>query len=246
MEIAARAGGSGCKLDHDTIVCGFDFSLSPFYLSNVCCRYSETVDPMELADVLGIDYCTYEYTPRPMIWPKDDAPVIVRENGRTELRPMRWGLIPHWADDKKIGRKLINARVETAAQKPAFREAWKSRRCLIPATGFYEWNRTKDPTGCGQAYHFTNPTRPLFCFAGLWERWHRPPVKQPELFEDPSVTIAPNLETFTLLTTEPNETVKNYHDRMPMILDKCVKNWFEEKNIRGSDFVELDVQPIDR
>ena len=106
----------------------------------MCGRYSETVDPMELTAVLSIELCTYEFTPRPMIAPTQMAPVILHENGRTELRPMRWGLIPHWADDEKIGSKLINARSETAANKPAFREAWQSRRCLVPATGFYEWN----------------------------------------------------------------------------------------------------------
>ena len=95
---------------------------------------------MELADVLSIDVCTYEFEPRPMIYPTETAPVIVRENGRTELRPMRWGLIPHWAEDESLGKKLFNARVETAAKKPSFRDAWKKRRCLIPATGFYEWN----------------------------------------------------------------------------------------------------------
>ena len=82
----------------------------------MCGRYSETVDPMELAAVLSIELCTYEFTPRPMIAPTQMAPVILRENGRTELRPMRWGLIPHWAEDERIGSKLINARSETAAQ----------------------------------------------------------------------------------------------------------------------------------
>ena len=86
----------------------------------MCGRYSETVDPMELAAVLSIELCTYEFAPRPMIAPTQTAPVILRENGRTELRPMRWGLIPHWAKDESLGKKLFNARVETAAQKPAF------------------------------------------------------------------------------------------------------------------------------
>ncbi len=193
----------------------------------MCCRYSETVDPMELAEVLGIEYCTYEFTPRPVIWPKEDAPVIVRENGRTELRAMRWGLIPHWAEDEKIGRKLINARIETAATKPAFRDAWQHRRCLIPATGFYEWNRTEDPNGRGEPLHFTSPDHPIFCFAGLWERWQRPPAKQAELFEIEFEALPNELETFTLLTTKPDEFVASYHDRMPVLLNEEGGQWLE-------------------
>jgi len=199
---------------------------------------------MELAEVLGIDCCTYEFTPRPVIWPKEDAPVIVRENGRTELRSMRWGLIPHWAEDEKIGRKLINARSETAATKPAFRDAWKSRRCLIPATGFYEWNRAKDPAGRGQAFHFTNPVRPLFCFAGLWECWHRPSTKQTELFENTFEPEPQILETFTLLTTEPDQVVKNYHDRMPVVLGEDARDWLKESEEMPRGMEKLEVNPV--
>ena len=230
----------GCLL----VTFGLCFWQFPFYLPTVCCRYSETVDPMELAEVLPIDLCTYEFTPRPMIWPKETAPVIVRDNGRTELRPIRWGLIPHWAEDEKIGTKMINARSETAAQKPAFREAWQSRRCLIPATGFYEWNRSADPNGRGQAYHFTNPTRPLICFAGLWERWHRPPSKQPELFENTFEPPPPILETFTLLTTKPNEVVKKYHDRMPVMLEREFEGWLGNKSEISKYNGVLDVDRV--
>jgi putative SOS response-associated peptidase YedK len=210
----------------------------------MCGRYSETIDPMELAAVLSIELCTYEFNPRPMIAPTQMAPVILRDNGRTELRSMRWGLIPHWADDEKIGTKMINARSETAAQKPAFREAWQSRRCLIPATGFYEWKRSTDPEGRGQAYHFTNPTRPLICFAGLWERWHRPPAKQTELFENTFEPPPSILETFTLLTTEPNEVVKSYHDRMPVILGEGAGEWLNGDEILIEETEPLKARPM--
>ena len=169
----------------------------------MCGRYSETVDPMELAAVLSIDLCTYEFTPRTMIAPTQTAPVILRENGRTELRSMRWGLIPHWADDEKIGSKLINARSETAAQKPAFREAWRQRRCLIPADGFYEWKRegkAKKPM-----LITANPGG-LFAFAGLWETW-----KQPD---------GSWLLTCAIITTSANEFMTSIHDRMPVILPR--------------------------
>ena len=207
----------------------------------MCGRYSETVDPMELAAVLSIDLCTYEFTPRPMIAPTQMAPVILRENDRTELRPMRWGLIPHWAEDEKIGSKLINARSETAANKPAFREAWQSRRCLIPATGFYEWNHRD---GGRQPFHFHIPSRPIFCFAGLWERWHRPAAKQAELFEDAFEPPPSVLETFTILTTEPNAVVEGYHDRMPVMLCEKVSDWLEKSTVPLEGNQSLEAFPL--
>ena len=182
---------------------------------------------MQLAEVLAIDLCTYEFTPRPVIAPTQTAPVIVRENGQTELKSMRWGLIPHWAGDEKIGHKLFNARSETAAQKPAFREAWHQRRCLIPADGFYEWEPSLPCLRKKQPFHFHLPDRALFCFAGLWERWERPPAKQAELFADTFMAPPPVLETFTILTTSPNADVEPFHDRMPVIvaIDKAAE-WF--------------------
>ena len=207
----------------------------------MCGRYSETVDPMELAAVLSIDLCTYKFTPRTMIAPTQMAPVILRENGRTELRPMRWGLIPHWAEDEKIGHKLINARSETAANKPAFRDAWKSRRCLIPATGFYEWNHRD---GGRQPFHFHIPSRLIFCFAGLWERWHRPAARQAELFEDAFEPPPSVLETFTILTTEPNAVVEGYHDRMPVMLEGEMEGWLENESEIPKYNGDLDVERV--
>ena len=175
-----------------------------------------------------------------MIAPTQMAPVILRENGRTELRPMRWGLIPHWAEDEKIGSKLINARSETAANKPAFREAWQSRRCLIPATGFYEWNHRESGR---QPFHFHISSRPIFCFAGLWERWHRSASKQAELFEDAFEPPPSVLETFTILTTEPNAVVEGYHDRMPVMLEGEIEGWLENKSEIPKYNGDLDVEP---
>ena len=211
------AGASPSRLN-------FDFPLSPKYFFPVCCRYSETVDPMMLADVLAIDACTYEFEPRPMIYPAEVAPVIVSENGRTEIRPMRWGLIPHWAKDESLGKKLFNARVERAAQKPAFRDAWKKRRCLIPATGFYEWNHNA-ATDRKQPYHFHLPDNRLFCFAGLWETWETRPPEQPDLFGGHTAYTRSNIETFTILTTKPNELVSKFHDRMPVIHGGVLEDW---------------------
>jgi len=115
---------------------------------------------------------------------------------------LRWGLIPFWAKDASIGPKTINVMSETAAEKPAFRDAMKLRRCLIPADGFYEWKQLG--TKVKQPYNFGMADNALFAFAGLWECWGGPSSE--------------SIETFTILTTKPNSLVADVHDRMPAIL----------------------------
>lgn len=117
---------------------------------------------------------------------------------------LRWGLVPPWSKDPSRGPLLINARAETVAEKPAFRKAFQSRRCLIPADGFYEWKKT----GTGkQPYHLRLQDEDVFAFAGLWESWRDR--------NDPS---AEPLHSCTILTTEANELVRSIHNRMPVIL----------------------------
>jgi putative SOS response-associated peptidase YedK len=136
------------------------------------------------------------------IAPTQDAPVIrVGADGAREVALLRWGLVPYWAKDLAAGNKMINARSEGVEAKPAFRAAIRERRCLVPATGFYEW---KGPPGQKQPYAITLPDRPMFAFAGLWERWK------------PAAGDA--VETFTIVTTEANPAVAEIHDRMPVIL----------------------------
>src|SRR5438067_141368 len=122
------------------------------------------------------------------IAPTQDAPVVrVAKDGAREVAMLRWGLVPFWAKDAKVGTKMINARSEEARAKPAFREAMRERRCAVPASGFYEW---RGEPGRKQAYAVTMPEGKLFAFAGLWERW-RPRQGEP-------------LETFTIMTTDAN------------------------------------------
>jgi putative SOS response-associated peptidase YedK len=127
---------------------------------------------------------------------------------------MRWGLVPSWAKDPKISYSTINARAEEAASKPAYREALKRRRCLIPADAFYEWQRlvkTKHP------FAFALASGEPYAFAGLWESWR--PKEPPD---------TPPLESFTLLTTDPNELMEPVHDRMPVILEpRDYARWLE-------------------
>ena len=118
------------------------------------------------------------------------------------MKLYRWGLIPSWAKDPGIGSKLINARAETAAEKPSFRSAFKHRRCLIPATGFYEWGKTDSVK---QPFFIRMQDTKPFAFAGLWERWHG--------------TNDSNIDSCTILTTEANDVLSTLHNRMPVILD---------------------------
>jgi putative SOS response-associated peptidase YedK len=139
------------------------------------------------------------------IAPTQEAPVVRATGaGAREVAMLRWGLVPSWAKDLAIGSRMINARSETAAAKPSFRNAFASRRCAVPATGFFEW--AGEP-GRKQPFAITATDQPLFAFAGLWERWH-----------DRSRPDAPPVETFSILTTDANETVAAVHDRMPVIL----------------------------
>ena len=145
------------------------------------------------------------FTPRFNIAPSQPVPVVrlapQQPQPQRELVWLRWGLIPSWAKDPAIGTRMINARAETVAEKPAYRAALRRRRCLVAADGFYEWQRT----GKGKQPYFIRmrDDRP-FALAGLWEAWEGP---------DHS-----SIESCTLLTTEPNELLRPIHDRMPVIL----------------------------
>jgi putative SOS response-associated peptidase YedK len=138
------------------------------------------------------------------IAPTQLAPVIrATKEGVREVATLRWGLVPSWAKDLAVGNKMINARSEGIEDKPAFRAAIQQRRCLVPATGFYEW---KGDPGRKRPFAITLPDRPMFAFAGLWESW-KPAGGEP-------------VETFTIITTEANQAVAEVHDRMPAILPK--------------------------
>ena len=144
------------------------------------------------------------WSPRYNIAPTQPIPVI-RQNPKEAVRELslvRWGLIPSWAKDASGASRMINARSETASSKPAFRDSLTSRRCLIPADGFYEWARTVKSK---QPYCFEVNDGELFAFAGLWDRW-----------KDPSGNW---IKTCSILTTTPNAVTSAVHDRMPVILD---------------------------
>ncbi|OIP97150.1 hypothetical protein AUK40_03830 [Candidatus Wirthbacteria bacterium CG2_30_54_11] len=144
-----------------------------------------------------------ELRPRYNIAPSQEVLAVVAGEGKYQLRQFRWGLVPGWARDPKIGYKMINARAETVAEKPAYRSAFVNRRCLIPADGFYEWKR--DGTSRTPYFFHLNTSEP-FGFGGLYERWVSPEGEV--------------IDSCTIITTTPNSLMAPIHDRMPFIVPR--------------------------
>lgn len=173
----------------------------------MCGRYSITTDPEALRRLFRIDVFL-NLIPRWNVAPTQEVPVIrngdpkAGEPSGRQLHVMRWGLVPSWAKDIGIGAKLINARAETVNEKPAFRGAFRYRRCLVPADGFYEW---KAEAGRKQPWRVVRRDRAPFAMAGLWEVWE-------------GTGEGSWLETFSIVTTEANAAIADIHDRMPVML----------------------------
>jgi putative SOS response-associated peptidase YedK len=167
----------------------------------MCGRFSLTVNEAELNLRFELEGGTAPYVPRYNGAPTQLLAVITGENPH-KLSYHRWGLIPPWAKDVSIGNKMINARAETISEKPSFRVPLFSRRCLVPADGFYEWQQNADK----QPFRIFVKDNPVFSMAGLWERW-----KSPE---------GSSIESFTIITTEANDFMKPIHSRMPVILNR--------------------------
>lgn len=169
----------------------------------MCGRYVQYTPVAELEVLFGVSPGMGEWQPRYNISPGSSVLACRTDSeGRRELARLHWGLIPSWSKDRKIGYRTINARAETVAEKPAFRSAFKSRRCLIPADGFYEWQSTASGK---QPYYFTMNDGSPFAFAGLWEEWTDKETGE-------------HLPSCTIIVTEANGLVRTIHDRMPVIL----------------------------
>jgi putative SOS response-associated peptidase YedK len=172
----------------------------------MCGRYTDTKRDKQFLVRMGIEQAEIDFVPRYNLSPTQQASVVMLSENGPELRRARWGLIPFWAKDEKIGSSLINARGETVATKPAFRSSFKKRRCLVLADGFYEWQKVAG--GKQPIYIRMREGRP-FVFAGLWGHWNE-------------------LESFTILTTTPNDLCSKVHDRMPVILkEQDFSKWID-------------------
>jgi putative SOS response-associated peptidase YedK len=170
----------------------------------MCGRYSLAVSPEELEQVFEAPVVGPLALPRWNIAPTQDAPVVaVSSDGERRILALRWGLVPHWADDPSVGTRHINARAETVETTPAYRDAFARRRCLVPADGFYEWTARAGRKLPWWIHHHRGG---LLAFAGVRERWRAREGEEA-------------LHTFSILTTTPNDTVAPLHDRMPVVLE---------------------------
>lgn len=170
----------------------------------MCGRFTLNTDGDIVQEVLEIGRVPEEATPRYNIAPTQNVAVVTDPESR-DVEMFRWGLIPSWAKDLSMGSRLINARSETVAEKPSFRSAFKRRRCLVLADGFYEWQKGTGPKGRSQPFHFRLASGDPFAFAGLWEIW------RPQEEADPLLTC-------TIITGPANEVVAPVHGRSPIVL----------------------------
>jgi len=180
---------------------------SRLFCLGMCGRFARQSTRDLLANWFGVDFETMpQFAPSYNVAPSSVQPVVRlnRDSGSPEFALLRWGLVPLWAKDSKFSYSTINARAEEAATKPAYREALKRRRCLVPADAFYEWQRIDKKTK--HPYAIALSSGDPYAFAGLWESW------KPK--------DGPPLESFTILTTDANELMEPIHNRMPVILER--------------------------
>ncbi|MFC1898041.1 SOS response-associated peptidase [Candidatus Cloacimonadota bacterium] len=167
--------------------------------------------------------------------PGQIIPIVMQEHGKRILEPVKWGFVPYWATDPKIGSRMINTRAETIAEKPSFKAAFRYRRCLIPANGFFEWRKPDK-----QPFYISLKSREIFTFAGIWEDWHH--------------ADGTSLRTCSIITTEPNEMMQEIHERMPVILTrKAEEKWLAQNDqkkllnlLKPYDHNEMQMHPISK
>ncbi len=194
----------------------------------MCGRYTLAVEMDELAERFGCPAVELVMKPRYNVAPSQVMPVVVSSAGQRQLQLMQWGLVPFWAKDRSIGNKLINARLETIEEKPAFKAAYRRRRCLVPATGYYEWQQQEK---WKQPFYIHRPDQKLFAFAGLWDEWAQPGEEI--------------LYSFTILTTEPVPAIAHLHNRMPYILPFNQESlWLQGQSPPYPVAIQLDAYEI--
>jgi len=183
----------------------------------MCGRFNMLATPEQLIETFGLESVpgykiSYNIAPGQKI-----LGIVQPDRNDLSAVSLDWGLVPSWAKDSKIGHSLINARAETLGEKPSFKAAYHKRRCLIPATGFYEWQKTENGK---QAYHICREDHRLFAFAGLWEHWEHG---------------ADTLYSCTIITTAANALGQTIHDRMPVIIDaENYRFWLDPRQSQQS------------
>ncbi|PSL34321.1 putative SOS response-associated peptidase YedK [Planomicrobium soli] len=197
----------------------------------MCGRYSLFADYSAILERFGIEEISIDesdYSPSYNIAPSQQVVAVVNDGTKNRLGLLRWGLIPPWTKDSKIGYKMINARAETAAEKPSFRNAFKKKRCLIVADSFYEWRRTDDQK---TPMRIKMKSGEPFAFAGLWESWKSPEGK--------------TINTCSILTTIPNDLMATIHDRMPVVLSKEAEKVWLDPRVEDPEVLGELLKPFD-
>ena len=204
----------------------------------MCGRFVLVTDLTKIKEEFAIGKVASDFQPNWNISPGQYIPAIVQRDGQNVLESFLWGLIPSWAKDSSIGNKMFNARAETIAEKPSFKNAFQKRRCLIPADGFYEWlklEKMKKPL------RFSLKSEKPFGLAGLYETWISPEKKQ--------------INTCTIITTDSNELIQSIHNRMPVIVKKELEDfWIDPDNnnkegllaiLKPYSSEEMTISPVD-
>jgi putative SOS response-associated peptidase YedK len=204
----------------------------------VCGRFSQQRPASELAEIFAAEPLTDELGPRYNVAPTDEAYVVVQRAERRAVVAYRWGLIPHWAENAKSASRMFNARSETLSRSPAFADALRRKRCLVPVDGFYEWQRID---GRRQPFTIGRADRAPLALAGLWSGWRDPAADRV-------------VRTFTIVTTGPNDQLSWLHDRMPVVVPPASWDlWLDPdlsdpSELQGlfepSDDVRLRIDPV--
>lgn len=201
----------------------------------MCGRFVSVASPELLAERFAIeDVETGDLGARYNITPRAQIYGVTAPGGVRTLHAFRWGLVPFWAKELKIGDRMINARAETVAEKPAYRHAFAQQRCLVPATAFYEWQKLPGKRA-KQPWLFRPRDGQPLAFAGLWERWH-----------DPDRPDGEAVQSTVIVTTNANELMRPVHDRMPVILpEERWDEWLDPENHDADELEQLLVPPAE-
>ena len=206
----------------------------------MCGRFTQERPASELAEIFAAEPLRDDPGAHFNVAPTDEATVVVQREARRAVTGYRWGLIPHWATDAKVGSRMFNARAETLTTSPAFRDAFRRKRCLVPVDSFYEWRREGT---IRQPYRVVRRDGRPLALAGLWAGWHDPATQ----------TVR---RTFAIVTTSPNKALADLHDRMPVIvLQDAWDRWLDPTPpdpaellglLLPTDDVELEIYPVER